>query len=132
MIKLLRSSYRCAGFCIVVGLLFFVACSMTHEKDSASAAKISSTGDGLPKSPMTIEGSGFKSGEVVELELTMDELPMMIGKTKAEPIIASNEGTFKVTSSYPDKAILVPGMWDLRASGSMGSTAACKVVMKLE
>ncbi|MBN2437216.1 MAG: hypothetical protein JXL20_01295 [Deltaproteobacteria bacterium] len=128
-----RTSYRYAGILIVLGLFLFSACSTMPVKESAgSAAQISVTGTGLPKADMLITGSGFKPGETIELELNINGLPMLIGEQANKPVVASDKGTLQRKSAYPDKAVLVPGTWDLYANGNKGSKAQCKVPMKLK
>jgi hypothetical protein len=130
MKKSIRISYLYGGLWIVMGLFLVTACATppTHAKK----ATISVTGTGLPKAGMVIKGSGFKPGEEIELELDMDGLPIIFGRVKGKPVTASDDGTFESKSSLPAKKIMVPGTWVLRATGNKGSTAECKVVMKLK
>lgn len=128
-----RTSYRYAGILIVLGLFLFSACSTMQVKESAgSAAQLSVAGTGLPKADMLITGSGFKPGEAIELELDMSGLPMLLGEQANKPVAASDKGTLQIKTAYPDKAVLVPGTWNLYARGNKGSKAQCKVVMKLK
>jgi hypothetical protein len=125
--------YRYAGIWIVLSLFLFFPCSTTLAKSSSEiAAEISVTGTGLPKADMLITGAGFKPGEAVELELDLNGLPILLGEQENKPVVASEKGTLQIKTSYPDKTILVPGTWDLYATGNKGSKARCKVFMKLQ
>ncbi len=130
MKKSIRTSRLYRGLCIVIGL--FLAIAYTTLPGHAQEPTISVTGTGLPKSGMVIKGSGFKPGEEIELELDMADLPIIFGRVKGKPVTASDSGTFESKSSLPAKKIMVPGTWVLRATGNKGSTAECKVVMKLK
>ena len=132
MNKLLKIKFCIAGLCIFAGLLLLISCAAMPTKESANVARLSVTGSGLTGTAMNIEGSAFRSGEVVELELNMDGLVMQIGNASGKPIVASEKGTFKIESGYPAKQIFVPGTWDLQATGDKGSTAQAKVIMKVQ
>jgi hypothetical protein len=133
MSKLQKNIYGHAGLWVFMGLFLFSACSTMPAKDIAvTSAKIAVEGDGLPGSPMIITGSGFKSAEVIDLELDMGGLAMQLGNASGKPLVAAENGTFKVESGYPAKQIFAPGTWDLSASGDKGSAAKCKVLMKLK
>lgn len=132
MNKLLKIKFPFAGLCIFLILLLLISCATMPAKESANVAGLSVTGSGLAGSAMKIEGSSFRPGEVVELELNMDGLVMQIGNASGNPILASEKGTFKIESGYPTKQILVPGTWDLQATGDKGSTVQSKVIMKAQ
>jgi hypothetical protein len=112
--------------------LIFACAAMPAAVSAESAAQISAAGTGLPKADMVITGSGFKPGEIVELELDLNGLPILLGEKEDKPVAASDKGTFEIKTGNPDKSILVPGEWDLFATGDKGSKAQCKVLMKLQ
>jgi hypothetical protein len=78
---------------------------------------------------MKINGTGFIPGEVIELVLEMEDVPIIVGE-KGKLIQVKEDGTFAAKTNYPHKLIAVPGSWDLVASGTKGSSARCKVVIK--
>ena len=117
--------------CLCIGITFagsLISCTTTSAQKAAGSAAVSVAGDGLPKHKMTITGSCFKPGELIELELDLDGVPLIIGN-KGKPIIASGAGDFKVTSLYPNKLMMIPGSWDMTASGDKGTVASTKVKM---
>lgn len=74
----------------------------------------------LPKSIITIRGSGFVPQEKIELLIMVDGVPIELGE---EPMIkeANDLGAFKVKSGVPFNA--KPGMYTVRAIGDKGTVA---------
>lgn len=123
--KLFHFAILCVG---IVALLAFVSCATT-EYGTGSKATISVVGDGIPGKVMKINGAGFLPGEVIELVLEMEDVPIIVGK-KGKAIKVKEDGTFTATTNYPHKFFAVPGSWDLIANGSKGTGARCKVEIK--
>ena len=109
--------------------LAFSGCAgkgVTPEKRSASIAV---SGSGIPGKTMDVTGSGFASGEVIELVLNMEDVPIIVGR-KGKVIQAGQDGTFTAKTNYPHKYVAIPGLWDLVATGDKGNEAICKVAIK--
>ncbi len=99
------------------------ACASLPEKsgDAKPAANLVITPiSALPKSVITIRGSGFIPKEKIELIIVVDGVPVELG---AEPMIkeANDLGAFKVKSGIPFNA--KPGMYTIKAVGDKGSVA---------
>lgn len=123
--KFFRLAIVCAG---IVALLAVVPCA-TAGSGTGSKAAISVVGNGIPGKAMKINGTGFVPGEVIELVLEMEDVPIIVGK-KGKVIKAKGDGTFAATTNYPHKFVAVPGSWDLIANGDKGTSASCKVEIK--
>jgi hypothetical protein len=90
---------------------------------------ISVEGSKIPGKKLKITGSHFIPGEVIQLVLEMDAVPIIVGK-KGKTIEVKENGTFTAETNYPHKLVAVPGAWDLFATGDKGSNASCKVEIK--
>jgi hypothetical protein len=118
-----------ATACIgMAALITLVSCATTGPGAGSNAA-ISVVGDGKPGTVMKISGTGFIPGEVIELVLEMEDVPIIVGKL-GKIIEVKEDGTFATSTEYPHKLVAIPGSWDLVASGTKGSSARCKVVIK--
>jgi hypothetical protein len=118
-----------ATACIgIAALVTLISCATTGP-GAGSKAAISVVGDGKPGTVMKINGTGFIPGEVIELILEMEDVPIIVGKL-GKVIEVKQDGTFAATTEYPHKLVAVPGSWDLVANGTKGSSARCKVVIK--
>lgn len=115
----------CIGFAALVAL---VSCATTGPVAGSKAA-ISVVGNGKPGTVMKINGTGFSPGEVIELVLEMEDVPIIVG-AKGKLIQVKENGTFAATTNYPHKFVAVPGSWDLIVNGSKGTSARCKVEIK--
>ena len=73
--KFFRFAILCAG---IVALSAFVSCATTGY-GTGSKATISVVGDGIPGKAMKINGAGFLPGEVIELVLEMEDVPIIVG-----------------------------------------------------
>lgn len=90
---------------------------------------ISVKGSGIPGKAFEVTGNNFVPGEIIQLELVMDDLPIIVGK-KGKAIVVNDNGSFIGQTNYPHKLVAVPGMWDLTATGDKGSEASCKIEIK--
>jgi hypothetical protein len=74
----------------------------------------------LPKSVITIRGSGFVPKEKVEIIMIVDGIPVELGE---EPMIkeANEMGAFKAKSGIPFNA--KPGIYTVKAIGDKGTVA---------
>ncbi len=115
--------------CSIVFAIALFACSTTRSTMGKDEASISVTGSGIPGKKLEIEGEGFIPGESIELVLEMEAVPIIVGK-KGRIIKVNEMGAFKAVTNYPNKYVAIPGSWDLIATGSKGSKAMCKVVIK--
>jgi hypothetical protein len=123
--KFFRFAILCAG---IVALSAFVSFA-TPGYGTGSKATISVVGDGMPGKAMKINGAGFLPGELIELVLEMEDIPIIVGE-KGKVIKVKEDGTFTAKTNYPHKFVAVPGSWDLVANGSKGTSARCKVEIK--
>ena len=123
--KLSRFAILCTGIIALSAFVFYV----TPGYCAGSKAAISIVGNGIPGKVMKINGTGFLPGEVIELVLEMEDVPIIVGK-KGKVIQVKADGTFTATTNYPHKFVAVPGSWDLIANGSKGTSARCKVEIK--
>jgi hypothetical protein len=112
---------------MVLSLLSILLLSEPHVW--AVEPEISINGSGIPGKAFEVIGSNFVPGEIIELELVMDDLPILVGK-KGEAIVVDEKGTFTGGTNYPHKLVAVPGMWELTATGDKGSRATCKMEIK--
>jgi hypothetical protein len=95
----------------------------------AAEPTISVNGSGIPGKAFEVSGKNFVPGEIIQLELIMDDLPIIVGK-KGKAIVVDEKGSFTGSTNYPHKLVAVPGMWDLTAMGDKGSEASCKIEIK--
>ena len=116
------------GF-ILFFTLVFVACSTPGGSQKSELPAVSISGNGVPGKVLAIDGTGFIQGEVIELVLEMEDVPIIVGK-KGKIIKVKKDGTFSATTNYPNKYVAIPGSWELIATGDKGSTATCKVQIK--
>ncbi|MCK4793773.1 MAG: hypothetical protein KAV87_59140 [Desulfobacteraceae bacterium] len=117
-------------FCIsALTILAFISCATTETSKKATGAAISIIGNGVPGKILKINGTGFIPGEVIELVLEMEDIPIIVGR-KGKVVKVKEDGTFTAKTNYPNKLVAIPGSWDLVAKGNKGSTAICKVEIK--
>ncbi len=111
---------------IVVGFaLGLMAAPASAEKAAALAVEPSK---GKPKTVITISGSGFKPGEVVEI--TLETGPGVIhglGTGKVDAIVADESGAFSVETGIP--AVAPVGEFTIEAAGDKGSVATHPLVV---
>jgi hypothetical protein len=86
---------------------------------------------GSLKAPITISGSGFRSGEEIEIVLNLGEGQLIgLGTRKSDVILTDSNGAFSVKSHIPKMA--KPGDYDIEVEGNKGSygRTTLKVVKK--
>lgn len=105
--------------------LGLMAASASAEK---AAALVVEPSKGKPKTVITISGSGFKPGEVVDV--TVETGPGVInglGTEKVDAIVADKSGAFSVKSGIP---VVAPvGEFTIEAAGDKGSLATHPLVV---
>jgi len=106
--------------------LAFSGCAGKDMRAGDTTPTIAVSGSGVPGKAMDVTGSGFIPGEVIELVLNMEDVPIIVGK-KGVAIQAGQDGTFAAKTNYPHKYVAIPGLWDLVATGDKGTEAVCKV-----
>jgi hypothetical protein len=114
---------------ILVATLALAGCAGTEKPSEKMAPTLSISGSGIPGKPFDVAGSGFVPGEVIELVLNMESVPIIVGK-KGRTIQAGQDGTFAAKTNYPHKYVAIPGSWNLVAIGDKGTEAVCKVQIK--
>lgn len=105
-------------------LLFFWAAACANPVVSkAAAAKITVTPSAGPKgTPITIEGTGFKPGEHLDITMDLGDGRIVgLGTEKVEVLEADAAGTFKAQSAIP--AVAKPGTYQAIVTGENGSKA---------
>lgn len=122
--------YRVVVLCVsVFAILAFISCATTETSKKPTGAAISIVGSGVPGKALKINGTGFIPGEVIELVLEMEDVPIIVGK-KGKTIKVKKDGTFAAQTNYPNKLVAIPGLWNLTATGTKGTNALCKVKIK--
>ena len=112
---------------MVLSLLWIV---LLYQPQGWSAEPtIAVNGSGIPGKAFEVIGSNFVPGEIIQLELVMDDLPILVGK-KGLAIVVDENGSFTGSTNYPHKLVAVPGMWQLTATGDKGSQASCDMEIK--
>jgi len=119
---------------ILIGLILsltlaFSGCALQAMQPEKTAPTIAVSGSGIPGKVMDVSGSGFIPGEVIELVLNMEDVPIIVGR-KGKTIQAGQDGTFAAKTNYPHKFVAIPGLWDLVATGDKGNEAVCKVEIR--
>jgi len=82
---------------------------------------------GLPQDKITILGSGFIPGEVIEVIMVVDGVPTELGE---KPMVkkANEMGAFLVASNVP--LLAAPGVYVIRAEGEKGTVAIAPLEVK--
>ena len=115
---------------IVVALSLFISMPFLPVAGArAGQPSLSATGPGVAGKALKVSGANFVPGEVVELVLDMDDVPIIVGK-KGAAITAGTGGRFEAETNYPHKLVAIPGSWRLTATGDKGSEASCMVEIK--
>lgn len=117
---------------LVVGtaVLFLAAACAGTDVQKASDAKITLTPPaGKKGAAVAIDGSGFKSGEEVDITLDLGGgLLVGLGTEKVEAIKADAAGAFKVQSGIP--AVAKPGTYKVTVDGNKGSKAKADLIVQ--
>ncbi len=109
---------------VALALGLMAACASTGK----AAALVVDPSKGKPKTVITISGSGFKPGEVVEV--TLETGPGIIhglGTEKVDAIIADDSGAFSVETGIP--AVAPVGEFTIEAAGDHGSVATHPLIV---
>lgn len=121
------NNYLVIFIALMLALAFSGCAGSGIAPDKAPSMAVS--GSGIPGKAMSVTGSGFAPGEVIELVLYMEDVPIIVGR-KGKVIKAGQDGTFAAKTNYPHKYVAITGLWDLEATGDKGSEAICKVEIK--
>ena len=128
--RIKSKTYRVVALCFsVFAILAFISCATTETSKKPTGAAISIVGNGAPGSALKINGSNFIPGEIIELVLEMEDVPIIVGK-KGKTIKVKKDGTFTAQTNYPNKLIAIAGAWNLIATGTKGTNAVCKIEIK--
>jgi hypothetical protein len=114
---------------IIVILSFLSIVFICQAQVLAAEPAISVKGSGIPGKAFEVTGSNFVPGEIIQLEIMMDGLPIIVGK-KGKAIVVNDNGSFVGQTNYPHKLVAVPGIWELTAMGDKGSEASCTFEIK--
>lgn len=116
------------GVCSLIVVAFALGLMAASASAGKAAALAVEPMKGKPKTPITISGSGFERGEVVEIILETG--PGMIhglGTEKVDPIVADESGAFRVETGIPTVAPV--GEFTIEAEGDHGSKATHPLVV---
>ena len=124
MRKLFRSSIVSLVFiAALAGLFVFTSCAALQTTESKAKVTVEPS-SGKAKAKIAIIGSGFKSGEEVEIILDLGKGQLLgLGTTKVEVVVADGTGAFKAMSNVPKMA--KPGKYTITVWGNEGSEATC-------
>lgn len=116
------------GACMLVVVLFALGLLAACASPGNAAALVVDPSKGKPKTVITISGSGFKPGEVVDV--TLETEPGVIhglGTQKVDAIVADDSGAFSVQTGIPVVAPI--GEFTIEAAGDHGSVATHPLVV---
>lgn len=116
------------GVCILVMVPFVLGLMAASASAGKAAALVVNPMKGKPKTVITISGSGFKPGEVVDV--TLETGPGIIhglGTRKVDAIVADDSGAFSVETGIP--AVAPVGEFTIEAAGDKGSLATHPLVV---
>jgi hypothetical protein len=111
-----------AGLAVVCAffLVLSFGCAGTMTGDGSKAAITMDPPTGKKSTAITINGSGFKPQEEVDIVITLGPGQKVgLGTTKVEVIVADEKGAFSVPSAIPMNA--KPGTYPIEVEGNMGS-----------
>jgi hypothetical protein len=114
----------CSLMVVALALGLITACASTGK----AAALVVNPMEGKPKTAITISGSGFKPGEVIDI--TLETGPGIIhglGTQKVDPVVADESGAFSVETGIPTVAPV--GKFTIEAIGDKGSGATHPLVV---
>ena len=114
--------------CLLLSLSL-LACATAPEgpRGGPAANLVVTPSSGLPNDKITILGSGFIPGEVIEVIIVVDEVPTELGE---KPMVkkANEMGAFGTDSNIPRLA--TPGVYAIKAEGDKGTVAAAPLEVK--
>lgn len=117
-----KLKFLAIAFVFVLLSMMALACASMQERSEARsvASLVVTPNSALPKSKITILGSGFIPGEIIEVIMVVDGVPTDLG---GKPMVkkANDLGAFKTISNIP--GIAKPGLYTLKAMGDKGTVA---------
>lgn len=114
------------GVCMLVMAPFVLGLLVAASAEGAGL--VVNPSKGKPKTVITISGSGFKPGEVVDVTLeTEPGVVCGLGTQKVDAIVADNSGAFNVETGIPVVAPI--GEFTIEAAGDHGSVATHPLVV---
>ncbi len=106
-----------------------LACATSPEgpRGVPAANLVVTPSSGLPQDKITILGSGFIPGEVIEVIMVVDGVPTELGE---KPMVkkANEMGAFLTVSNVPRMA--APGVYAIKAEGDKGTVAVAPLEVK--
>lgn len=128
----LKSSTVALICCLLLAFIAACAPAPAPPPPSAPTERVAtllvSPTSGKAAAIITIGGTGFLSGEEIEIVLAVGELRHGLGTEKEEKIIANEYGAFRVVSGIPVKTS--PGTYTIKATGNKGSIGTCSIEVK--
>ncbi len=124
----MRNRVSSYGICVLMLVTFALGLMVTSAVAGKGAALVVDPSKGKPKTVITISGSGFKPGEVVDV--TLETGPGIIhglGTRKVDAIVADKSGAFSVKSAIP--AVAPVGEFTIEAAGDKGTVATHPLVV---
>jgi uncharacterized membrane protein len=106
--------------------VFFIAAAFPVVSQAADPSIKINPCNEKPKKPITIEGSGFNPGEMIDITLDLgDGILIGLGTQKVEGITADDKGAFSAKSAVP--AVAKPGTYKITVEGEKGSVAEAEL-----
>jgi hypothetical protein len=122
-----RTAIRLLVLCIAA-LFLSAACSGAAVQKAGDAKITITPPSGKERTAITIEGTGFKAGEVIDITIDLGGGQLVgLGTQKVDAIVADKAGAFKAPSGIPFKA--KPGTYTVTAEGDKGSFAKFDLVV---
>jgi hypothetical protein len=113
---------------VCTALFFLAACAGTEVSKTSEGKLTITPPSGKKGSAITVEGTGFKPGEVVDVTLDLGGgLLVGLGTEKVEAITADAAGAFKAASGIP--AVAKPGTYKVTVDGNKGSVAKTDLIV---
>ncbi len=114
--------------CLLLSMSLLACAAIQQAPRGMPAANLVVTpSSGLPQDKITILGSGFIPGEVIEVIMVVDGVPTELGE---KPMVkkANEMGAFLTVSNVPRMA--APGVYTLKAEGDKGTVAVAPLEVK--
>jgi hypothetical protein len=114
--------------CVLLSMSLLACATFQQGQRGIPAANlVVSPSSGLTKEKITILGSGFIPGEVIEVIMVVDGVPTDLG---GKPMVkkANDMGAFLTVSNIPWLA--KPGVYTIRAEGDKGTVAVAPLAVK--
>jgi len=114
--------------CVLLSMSLLGCATVQQAPRGMPAANLVVTpSSGLAKDKITILGSGFIPGEVIEVTMVVDGVPTELGE---KPMVkkANDMGAFLTVSNIPWLA--APGVYAIKAEGEKGTVAVAPLEVK--